>query len=404
MKNRIILVLSLVFILFFLQFASACHCGDGIVNRPTEQCDRGALNGFLCWAGYGSSCDYCSNTCKLKTITNYCGDGIKQECEECDDGNTVSDDGCSSLCKIEEPEEPTCTHDVAVRYSYSNSFGTGIAVGYENGIWIEGNPVNLEEGNYKIKYYIDNKEEADDNVHIIVKVDSGILLEESKLIDSYSSKTINLDVSQLCGTHTISVEIESDGDECNLEDNYASREIYVDCNIEPPAPVCGNNILEESEQCDDGNSVNGDGCSSTCQLEQNPPEPYCGDGIKQECEECDDGNNVNGDGCSNICKTEENDDEDKVSKTTEFVQYCDTNWKCTGWGGCSNNVMTRNCIDKNHCDVEYNKPLEQTDCNSLSKVYVEKENNGKYFWILFGIVLFIILVIIIINLLKPHFS
>jgi len=28
--------------------------------------------------------------------------------------------------------------------------------------------------------------------------------------------------------------------------------------------VCGNGVLEEGEQCDDGNNVSGDGCSSTC--------------------------------------------------------------------------------------------------------------------------------------------
>lgn len=33
-------------------------------------------------------------------------------------------------------------------------------------------------------------------------------------------------------------------------------------------------------------------------------EPYCGDGIKDADEECDDGNNINGDGCSSVCKTE----------------------------------------------------------------------------------------------------
>lgn len=31
--------------------------------------------------------------------------------------------------------------------------------------------------------------------------------------------------------------------------------------------VCGNGIVEAGEQCDDGNTVNGDGCSSTCQNE-----------------------------------------------------------------------------------------------------------------------------------------
>lgn len=34
-------------------------------------------------------------------------------------------------------------------------------------------------------------------------------------------------------------------------------------------PVCGNGIVEGCEQCDDGNTINGDGCSATCQIE--PP-------------------------------------------------------------------------------------------------------------------------------------
>jgi cysteine-rich repeat protein len=34
------------------------------------------------------------------------------------------------------------------------------------------------------------------------------------------------------------------------------------------AAVCGNGIVETGEQCDDGNTNNGDGCSSTCMFEQ----------------------------------------------------------------------------------------------------------------------------------------
>ncbi len=32
-------------------------------------------------------------------------------------------------------------------------------------------------------------------------------------------------------------------------------------------PVCGNGVVEGSEQCDDGNTVDGDGCSATCTTE-----------------------------------------------------------------------------------------------------------------------------------------
>jgi len=36
---------------------------------------------------------------------------------------------------------------------------------------------------------------------------------------------------------------------------------------------CGDGIIGASETCDDGNTGNGDGCDSSCQIE------YCGDGL-----------------------------------------------------------------------------------------------------------------------------
>ena len=58
---------------------------------------------------------------------------------------------CSSLCKIEDDEEPVCEHDVGIRYSYGNSFGTGIAVGYANSTWISGKPAELSKENVNTK-------------------------------------------------------------------------------------------------------------------------------------------------------------------------------------------------------------------------------------------------------------
>ncbi|MDP2930379.1 MAG: DUF4215 domain-containing protein [bacterium] len=40
--------------------------------------------------------------------------------------------------------------------------------------------------------------------------------------------------------------------------------------------VCGNGIIESGEQCDDSNTVSGDGCSSTCQAEAVTPPPVSG--------------------------------------------------------------------------------------------------------------------------------
>lgn len=37
--------------------------------------------------------------------------------------------------------------------------------------------------------------------------------------------------------------------------------------VPPAAPVCGNGSIEGSEQCDDGNTVGGDGCDADCRVE-----------------------------------------------------------------------------------------------------------------------------------------
>ncbi len=52
-------------------------------------------------------------------------------------------------------------------------------------------------------------------------------------------------------------------------DQTAGVGTYV-LNIRIAGPMCGNSIVETVEQCDFGDLNNGDGCSSTCQLEINP--------------------------------------------------------------------------------------------------------------------------------------
>lgn len=59
-------------------------CGNGIPEAG-EQCDDGNTNDD----------DGCSNACQLTS----CGDGIVQSGEDCDDGNSVNDDGCDNTCR-----------------------------------------------------------------------------------------------------------------------------------------------------------------------------------------------------------------------------------------------------------------------------------------------------------------
>ncbi len=64
---------------------------------------------------------------------------------------------------------------------------------------------------------------------------------------------------------------------------------------------CGDSVLDTGEECDDGNTTPGDGCSATCVIET---QGVCGDGTQGIGEQCDDGNTASGDGCSANCEIE----------------------------------------------------------------------------------------------------
>jgi cysteine-rich repeat protein len=82
------------------------------------------------------------------------------------------------------------------------------------------------------------------------------------------------------------------GERCDDGNTLAGDGCGVTCQIE-----CGNTYLDSGETCDDGNTVAGDGCSATCQIE-------CGNEVVDVGEECDDSNTDGGDGCSATCQME----------------------------------------------------------------------------------------------------
>src|SRR2546428_9962874 len=47
----------------------------------------------------------------------------------------------------------------------------------------------------------------------------------------------------------------------------ASAVLPIDHSVAGNSLTCGNGIVEGTEECDDGNTTSGDGCSATCQLE-----------------------------------------------------------------------------------------------------------------------------------------
>jgi cysteine-rich repeat protein len=108
---------------------------------------------------------------------------------------------------------------------------------------------------------------------------------------------------------------------------------------------CGNGVVEGAEQCDDGNTASGDGCSGACRREA-----VCGNGAVESGEQCDDANTTNGDGCSAACRTESICGNHLV----EGAEQCDDGNVASGDGCSMFCVREASCTDgeKNGTEID----------------------------------------------------
>ncbi len=141
------------------------------------------------------------------------------------------------------------------------------------------------------------------------------------------------------------------------------------------SPICGDGVIGTGEQCDDGNLLSGDGCSSTCQKE------YCGDGHITTTnsnnnynfavagntlpEQCDDGNLLSGDGCDNKCKSEVVQVCGNGQK--EGTEACDGN--SFGADSCSTRGFTYGSLVCNNCAVNASACTNTQPIGSIGKAY-----------------------------------
>jgi cysteine-rich repeat protein len=101
-------------------------------------------------------------------------------------------------------------------------------------------------------------------------------------------------------------------------------------------PLCGNGIVEFPEQCDDGNTANGDCCSSTCTFE--PPGSTCGD----------DGNPCTADQCNGAGMCTHPSKPDGTTCTDGTL--CNLNQQCSS-GVCTGGQPVV-CDDHNACTTD----------------------------------------------------
>lgn len=245
-------------------------------------------------------CSIVGGPCERATV---CGDSRQTGEEQCDDGNTDDGDGCTGSCLREADfacPEPglACVSTVEC--------GDAKLSGAET----------CDDGNT----------DAGDGCSDGCEVEDGWVCSGA----GFSCQPVCGD-GELVGRETCDDDNEEAGDGCSptcrVEEGYACSSAGIDCHL----TVCGDGVAEGSEPCDDGEDIHvGDGCSPGCVLEPTCAAPTlteldgegdagpeqtatagvctssCGDGIMLagDAEQCDDGNSISGDGCDDLCKPE----------------------------------------------------------------------------------------------------
>lgn len=261
----------------------SCHqvgvgtCGNGLVEDG-EACDEGGAT------------PTCSGLCQLapqcsvdSTCQDLCGDGVVTF-EQCDDGNQRPDDGCSAACTIEAGY--SCT-----------------LVQREPPAGAEPLPLDPDAGtmgaappNNYLSISVCQPECGDGLQQRGEQCDPGVqgAVPDDPVCDSYCRFR-----QAFCGD---GVTNGDEGCDDGVNDGISAQACPPGC---AKIEYCGDGIVQsDREHCDFGKENNQGAygtCTSGCQLAAR-----CGDGVVQACgsEECDDGNRNNGDGCSVTCKAE----------------------------------------------------------------------------------------------------
>ena len=220
-------------------------CGNNFVDSQTgEVCEIGQSQSCSSALGYYGT-QSCRQDCSgwNECISgDYCGDGIKNNGEECDGADGIADEHhiCTPSCAIEYV--PFCG-DSQVNQPSEQCDGSA--------------PASCTT----LNGYSGTRQCA---AGCIWAVDC---------------------LSQLsCGDGSVNDPEICDDGASNGQPNHCNR----DCTGPTPS-FCGNGVKEGSEECYDGNLNDNDGCSSQCAAEA--PRSVCGNGAIENGELCDDGAN-----------------------------------------------------------------------------------------------------------------
>ncbi len=251
-------------------------CGDGQLELP-ELCDDGnTVSGDGCDARCRVESDWVCAT--EGRSCSRCGNCLVEQDEECDDGNTAQGDGCSPHCEVE-----ASWHCEALRGDGGERQGSGC---------VPTGPCGDGMINVYGEVCDDGNSHSSDGCSADCRgIEPGFVCHEPGLPCQDIVTSL-----PFCGDGSVQPEY---GEEC---DDGINDGRLGGCSADCMTPYCGDGQLqpEYGEICDPGGGELASaylGCSLNCSYPFVPASyecsvfgPYCGDGvIEEEFEECDDG-------------------------------------------------------------------------------------------------------------------
>jgi len=366
-------------------------CGDGLVcddiycgtgGSDAEQCDDAEDNSdnarckSNCWlnrCGDGDLCtdDNCDEPFRTKEARcdNTCGAEAGHEGEEnngiCNDGGEgAQNEGNADICDL-----GTDCSDCGIRPEGSLIPGVTMRV-TGNEECDDANADDQDEciiEDYAIDVlalptYIDYVDEDDDNGPNCVVAQCGDTYLHTHNLGSDIRDGVTVGAieecdefnSDNCVEETCKANVCGDGvvnsteDLCSNTCNSANDGVCDDgfgggtsqCAYGTDCADCG---TRARELCDDGNTVNDDGCNNEC------ISGFCGDGIVQTGEACDDGNAIDNDACDNNCATP-NCGNGTVDHGTGDNEECDAGNQNANNRFCTSRCLFAQCGDGFVCD------------------------------------------------------
>ncbi len=284
---------------------AAPFCGDG-VRTGAEECDDGNL----------VDTDACDNLCQLGAG---CGDGDLDLGEACDDDNTVSGDGCSAVCTVDitcpagqtsvvltaagmtaipDNDVAGASRPIVVATVGAVTRVSAVIRGITHTAAGDLDVFLVGPGGLARELSTDNGASGDDyagtqfddaaaaSITTGAPPFTGRFRPEQSLSTAAGTDFL---ATRAAGTWSLRARDDTAGETGTL-----GAWTLAAC-VDPAAPFCGDGVTNGSEECDDGNLVDTDGCSSLCGING------CGDGDLDPGEVCDDDNLISGDGCSPAC-------------------------------------------------------------------------------------------------------